>query len=302
MKIGTLFFIVVFFTLSIVALGQLPDDDCIDRLVDYDIQLDERISEFQVLVDSVEGGNVKLRVFPRKVAGYRSPISANAIESIQKGQTIQDIYKRDRSVRLLVDFERKVRKIPGVSSVSWLADASCKPGYSCSVSQFYLTPSHVAPCLAYRTGTKVPIRRSTNVLGAINEGLKLLERGKVDVFLGNYVVTGARKRVPSVEIEKAIVSLRQPEIKSAAASLRQPNSSVGLCPDKSQLDHLVSQLKVAKGMQPRWLTVDELIQFGFRQPDFGFSWAYFKFPEPECQHSYRSLYFVEIGKYWYLRL
>lgn len=290
MKISTLLFIVLFLTFSIVTLGQLPDDDCIDRLIDYDIQLDERLSEFQVLVDSVDGGNVKLRVFPRKVAGYRSPISASAIESIQKGQTIQDIYKRDRSVRLLVDFERKVRKIPGVSSVSWFADASCKPGYSCSVSQFYLTPSHVAPCLAYRAGTKVPIRRSTDVLGAINEGLRWLETGQIDVFLENYVVTGARKRVPTVEIEKA------------AASLRQPNSSVRLCPDKSKVDHLIAQLNLAKGMRPRWLTVDELIQFGFRQPDFGFSWAYFKFPEPECHHSFRSMYFVEIGKYWYLRL
>lgn len=286
---------------KVPTFGQLPDEDCISRLIRWDIQQDTNILKYQVLVDSVIEGNVQLHVFPGQGAGERSPISDSAIEAIQNGIAIQEIYKRDKSVALLVTFERRVRLIPGVSTVRWTATDRCKSGYSCSVGGIYLTPSYVAPCLAYRTGTKVPVRRSTDVGGAIDEGLKLLEKGQVDVFLGNYVVTKARKRVPSVEIEKEIVSLQQPEIEKTAASLGNPNSSVGLCPDKSELDHLVSQLKVAKGMQPRWLKVDELAQFGFRQPDFGFSWAYFSFPEPECKHSFRSMYFVEIGKYWYLR-
>lgn len=284
--------LVCFFILliSFSVSGQLPDNDCLDRLIRYDIQQNAKISRFQVLLlDPVKDGNVKLQVYPMQVSGYRSPISDSAISALRRGDSLQKIYRTDKSVALLVIFERQVLRLPGVRSVSWTAEERCSPGFVCASTGITLPPSYVAPCLAYRASNKSRIRRSTTLEGAIKEALALLEKRQDRVLLENFLVSKSTQRISSVEISKNIKSFRNPTDERSS------------CPGISRAEHLEKALREAKSLKPKILNISELEQYNFSKSDQKFTWALIRFPSPVCEGGRIVMYFVQIGRFWYIR-
>jgi hypothetical protein len=148
--IGSIFGCVFLAAVVNVHSQPLTADECVRRLLSYDIQQDSPILKFEVSVISVTDGSVRLKVYPRQESGYRSPISDQALAAVMRGETITSIFRRDRSVALLVPFEQKVKRMPGVMSVSWTAEKRCAPGFVCGTTGGWLTENYISPCSNYR--------------------------------------------------------------------------------------------------------------------------------------------------------
>jgi hypothetical protein len=106
------------------------EDECLKRLISSDIDSNMRLSEIPVLVSSVSGGNVKLYL----PSSNKRIISDTAVLAIRSGDSPHNIQRTDRSVSLLIDFEKQLQRRPQVKTISWGADEPCKPGFVCQTT------------------------------------------------------------------------------------------------------------------------------------------------------------------------
>lgn len=105
-------------------------EECLRRVIAKQIDSNPRLSEIPVLVESVSGGNVKLRI----AANNERPVSDETILAIRRGESLQRIRRNDGSIRFLIEFENRLKKLSAVKNISWSADEPCAPGFVCQTT------------------------------------------------------------------------------------------------------------------------------------------------------------------------
>ncbi len=106
------------------------EDECLKRLIGNDIDANARLSEIPVLVESVSGGNVKLKI----PSSNKRVVSDKAVLAVRRGESLQNIERNDGSVNFLIEFEKQLKRMPRIKTVSWTADEPCAPGFVCQTS------------------------------------------------------------------------------------------------------------------------------------------------------------------------
>jgi hypothetical protein len=134
-------------------------------------------------------------------------------------------------------------------------------------------------------------RRSTTLKGTITEVIALLKTRQDRTLLENYIVSKAAERLPAVAIDdKELKSFRDP-----AARLRK-------CEGLSSAESLQITLEQARIIEPLILTGTELEHYGFRKrSDQDLTWALIDLPSPACGGGPKALWFVKIGRFWYMQ-
>lgn len=136
MKITICFSIILLFiscaeTKSLFSRTKKPsEDECVKRLIAKDIDSNSRLREIPIIIESFSGGNIKLKIS----ANNERPIADKIVLAIRRGESLQSIQKNDSSINFLIDFEKQLKRMSAVKSVSWTADEPCAPGFVCQTT------------------------------------------------------------------------------------------------------------------------------------------------------------------------
>lgn len=167
-----LFVLMLGWSTSVMAQPAKPDD-CVQRLIAYDIQSHPVLSDVNV---TFANGRASLSLF-----GSNGSRWSNATRlAIQRGERLSAIVRRDRAVSHLIALENRIRQIPLVTSISCSADKPCTPGFVCQITGGYVTAESVAPCAVYKNTASAKGRAGG--LGVFKKPLDDLLPAKIGKF------------------------------------------------------------------------------------------------------------------------
>ncbi len=132
-------------------------------------------------------------------------------------------------------------------------------------------------------------RRATTVSGTIDEMIGLLKAKKDRIVIQDYAVSPIPKRLTKAQIDDAL------------KRFRVPGKDPDWCDGKSLADQLEISLVAAKGLEEQSIPREKLWLYNFPKSAEAYDWVRLNFLSPPCKHGRSFIYFVKIGRYWYLR-
>jgi hypothetical protein len=133
------------------------------------------------------------------------------------------------------------------------------------------------------------IRRATTIDGTIDEMVKLLKAKKDRIVIRDYAVSSAPVRLSKAEVDDALTRFRL------------PGKDPDWCDGKSLAGQLEVTLIATKGLEEQSIPRKKLWLYNFPKSAAAYDWVRLNFDTKPCQHGRDFIYFVKIGRYWYMR-
>jgi hypothetical protein len=132
-------------------------------------------------------------------------------------------------------------------------------------------------------------RRATTIDGTIDEMVSLLKAKKDRIVIRDYGVSTAPRRLTKAEVDDALTRFRV------------PGKDPDWCDGRSLAGQLEVSLIAAKGLEEQSIPRKKLWLYNFPKSAEAYDWVRLNFPTKPCKHAHDYIYFVKIGRYWYMR-